>query len=384
MLKWQTEEIEAAKLKESEEELLQRQIVLLTNTEKISGSVGGAWSYLSDGGRQGKSVIGMLQECRRNLESAVRFDDFFSAYVQEISGIVVQLEDMAPGLRDYLDQLEFDPVKLGKLQERMDLIYRLKQKYGTSLSEVIAYGSNAKKELADLERHDEILKELRQHLSQLELELEIKANKLNENRTKSAGLMSSAIEGHLQDLGMPGGHFSVLVSDAEGYSSSGRDNVRFEFSANPGEELRLLSKVASGGELSRVALAIKTVCARNDGAHVMVFDEIDSGVGGQTARKVATKIGQVASQKQVLCITHLPQIASMADCHIHIEKKVIENRTQTFVRSLPAEERLVELARMIGGDPITKAGLENATEMVQTASELKAATIKEKHKYHDK
>jgi DNA repair protein RecN (Recombination protein N) len=172
---------------------------------------------------------------------------------------------------------------------------------------------------------------------------------------------------------MPGGRFSILVTSSESYSHSGRDQVRFEFSANPGEELRLLAKVASGGELSRVALAIKTVCAQNDGAQVMVFDEIDAGVGGHTARRVAEKIGQVASNKQVLCITHLPQIASMADCHIHIEKKVIENRTQTFVRRLPMDDRLEELARMIGGEPITTAGLANAAEMVRAATVLKAA-----------
>ncbi len=371
MLKWQAEEIEAAKLRESEEEELPRQISLMTNVEKINASVGTAWSFLSDGGRQGRNVIEILAECRRNLESAARFDESLSAYSQQISDIVVQLDDMAPGLRDYLDQVEYDPAKLAKLQERMDLIYRLKQKYGGSVTEIIAYGSNARKELAELERHDEILQELRQLVNRQEQELEIHANNLTEIRAQAAETMSRAVEAHLKDLGMPGGLFSILVAANEQYSPSGRDNVRFEFSANPGEEPRLLSKVASGGELSRVALAIKTVCARNDGAQVMVFDEIDSGVGGHTARKVAEKIGQVALQKQVLCITHLPQIASMADYHLHIEKRVVDDRTQTFVKKLTAEERLVELARMIGGDPITKAGLENAAEMVQTATQLK-------------
>jgi DNA repair protein RecN (Recombination protein N) len=272
-----------------------------------------------------------------------------------------------------MEQVEFDPAKLARLQERMDLIYRLKQKYGASVTEVIAYGRRAQKELEELERHGEILQELRQQLVLQEKDLEFQANGLNNKRVQAADFMSRAIETHLKDLGMPGGRFFIRVLSGEHYSESGRDSVRFEFSANPGEELRLLSKVASGGELSRVALAIKTVCARNDGAQVMVFDEIDAGVGGHTARKVAEKIGQVASKKQVLCITHLPQIASMADFHIHIEKRVVGGRTQTFVESLPAEERLVELARMIGGDPITKAGLENAAEMIRTATELKAA-----------
>ena len=374
MLKWQTEEIEAAKLRESEEDELQRQISLLTNAEKISASVGNAWSLLSDEGSEDKGAVDLLQECRRNLESAGRFDDSLLVYARQIAELVVQLEDIVPGLRDYLDQVEYDPLKLAQCQERMDLIYRLKQKYGISVSEVIAYGRNAQIEMAEHERHDEILQELRRLLAQQTQELEQHANNLTNRRILSAEGMSRAVEAHLKDLGMPGGRFSVRVVSAEHYAASGRDTVRFEFSANPGEELRLLSKVASGGELSRVALAIKTVCARNDGAQVMVFDEIDSGVGGHTARKVAEKIGQVALQKQVLCITHLPQIASMADCHIHIEKRAVDNRTQTFVKRLSTEERLVELARMIGGDPITKAGLENAAEMVQTAMALKALT----------
>ena len=373
MLKWQAEEIDAAKLGKTEEEELPRQIALLTNAEKISTSVGNAWSILSDGGRQGKNVTDLLQECRRNLENAARFDDALFIYVQQLSDLVVQLEDVTPGLRDYLDRIEFDPGKLSRLQERMDLIYRLKQKYGSTVAEVISYGRNARQELENLERHDEILTGLRKQLSLQTMELEEQADSLSERRIQVAESMSQAIEAHLKDLGMPGGRFSILITSNDSYSPSGKDQVRFEFSANPGEELRLLAKVASGGELSRVALAIKTVCARNDGAQVMVFDEIDAGVGGHTARRVAEKIGQVALNKQGLCITHLPQIASMADSHIHIEKKVIDNRTQTFVHRLPAQDRLEELARMIGGEPITKAGLENAAEMVRSAKEQKNA-----------
>ena len=373
MLKWQAEEIDAAKLGKTEEEELPRQIALLTNAEKISTSVGNAWSILSDGGRQGKNVTDLLQECRRNLENAARFDDALFSYVQQLSDLVVQLEDVTPGLRDYLDRIEFDPGKLSRLQERMDLIYRLKQKYGSTVEEVLSYGRNARQELENLERHDEILTGLRKQLSLQTMELEEQADSLSERRIQVAESMSQAIEAHLKDLGMPGGRFSILITSNDSYSPSGKDQVRFEFSANPGEELRLLAKVASGGELSRVALAIKTVCARNDGAQVMVFDEIDAGVGGHTARRVAEKIGQVALNKQVLCITHLPQIASMADSHIHIEKKLIDNRTQTFVHRLTAEDRLEELARMIGGEPITKAGLENAAEMVRSATEQKNA-----------
>ena len=371
MLQWQVGEIEAARLKLPEETELPQQISLLAHAEKISATVGAAWAGLSDGDGRSKGAIAILQECRRQLEVAARFDATLGQYAEQIAQIVVLLDDMAPELRNYLDQVEYDPVKLSRLQERMDLIYRLKQKYGGSLVEVLAYAQAAKDEMNELVCHEDVLREMQKKLQQQEAELKIKALALSRQRADSAAAMGRSVEAHLQELGMPGGKFVVQLTNGESFTANGCDSIQFAFSANPGEELRPLAKVASGGELSRVALAIKTVCSRNDGAQVMVFDEIDAGVGGHTARKVAENIARVAWKKQVLCITHLPQIASMADRHIHIEKKPVAERTQTFVRVLPETQRLQELARMIGGDPITAAGLDNAAEMVRTAAVFK-------------
>ena len=371
MLQWQVGEIEAARLKLPEETELPQQISLLAHAEKISATVGAAWAGLSDGDERSKGAVSILQECRRQLEVAARFDATLGQYAEQIAQIVVLLDDMAPELRNYLDQVEYDPVKLSRLQERMDLIYRLKQKYGGSLVEVLAYAQAARDEMDELVCHDDVLREMQKKLQQQESELKIKALALGSQRAFSAAAMGRSVEAHLQELGMPGGKFVVQLTNGESFTANGCDSIQFAFSANPGEELRPLAKVASGGELSRVALAIKTVCSRNDGAQVMVFDEIDAGVGGHTARKVAENIARVAWKKQVLCITHLPQIASMADRHIHIEKKPVAERTQTFVRVLPETQRLQELARMIGGDPITAAGLDNAAEMVRTAAVFK-------------
>ena len=371
MLQWQVGEIEAARLKLPEETELPQQNSLLAHAEKISATVGAAWAGLSDGDGRSKGAIAILQECRRQLEVAARFDATLGQYAEQIAQIVVLLDDMAPELRNYLDQVEYDPVKLSRLQERMDLIYRLKQKYGGSLVEVLAYAQAARDEMDELVCHDDVLREMQKKLQQQESELKIKALALGSQRAVSAAAMGRSVEAHLQELGMPGGKFVVQLTNGESFTANGCDSIQFAFSANPGEELRPLAKVASGGELSRVALAIKTVCSRNDGAQVMVFDEIDAGVGGHTARKVAENITRVAWKKQVLCITHLPQIASMADRHIHIEKKPVAERTQTFVRVLPETQRLQELARMIGGDPITAAGLDNAAEMVRTAAVFK-------------
>ena len=371
MLQWQVGEIEAARLKLPEETELPQQISLLAHAEKISATVGAAWAGLSDGDERSKGAVSILQECRRQLEVAARFDATLGQYAEQIAQIVVLLDDMAPELRNYLDQVEYDPVKLSRLQDRMDLIYRLKQKYGGSLVEVLAYAQAARDEMDELVCHDDVLREMQKKLQQQESELKIKALALGSQRAVSAAAMGRSVEAHLQELGMPGGKFVVQLTNGESFTANGCDSIQFAFSANPGEELRPLAKVASGGELSRVALAIKTVCSRNDGAQVMVFDEIDAGVGGHTARKVAENIARVAWKKQVLCITHLPQIASMADRHIHIEKKPVAERTQTFVRVLPETQRLQELARMIGGDPITAAGLDNAAEMVRTAAVFK-------------
>lgn len=371
MLQWQVGEIEAARLRLPEETELPQQISLLAHAEKISATVGAAWAGLSDGDERSKGAISILQECRRQLDVAARFDATLAQYAEQIAQIVVLLDDMAPELRDYLDQVEYDPAKLSRLQERMDLIYRLKQKYGGSLIEVLAYAQAARDEMNELVCHDDVLREMQKQLQQQESELKFKALALSGQRAVSAAAMGRLVEAHLQELGMPGGKFVVQLTSGDSFAASGCDSIHFAFSANPGEELRPLAKVASGGELSRVALAIKTVCSRNDGAQVMVFDEIDAGVGGHTARKVAENIARVAWRKQVLCITHLPQIASMADRHIHIEKKPVAERTQTFVRVLSETQRLQELARMIGGDPITAAGLDNAAEMVRTAAVFK-------------
>ena len=371
MLRWQADEIEAAKLKESEEEELPRQISLLTHAEKISASVGAAWTAIDGGDVHGKGVLDSLQESRRQLDNASRFDASLASISERLAEILAPLPDIAADLRDYLEQIEFDPEKLARLQNRMDLVYRLKQKYGASVSEVIAYGRNARSELNELDRHDEIMQELRQLLSHQEAELALLAESLHEKRVQAAVNMEREVEGQLADLGMPGGRFSVKVLLQEQFFATGRDSVQLEFSANPGEELRPLAKVASGGELSRVALALKTICARDKGADVMVFDEIDTGVGGSTARKVAEKIAQVAFMKQVLCITHLPQIACMADRHIHIEKRVDDGRTRTLVQVLHESERLTELARMTGGEPITQAGLNNAAELIKAAVAIK-------------
>lgn len=371
MLRWQADEIAAAKLKADEDAELSRQISLLTHAEKLSVAVGAAWTTLDGGDGRVKGVLDSLQECRRQLEGAVRFDEALAVWVDQLTEALTPLSDVSAGLRDYLERIEYDPAKLARLQERMDLIYRLKQKYGASVDEVIAYGREAAKELGELDHHAETLQELRQQLSRQEAALGKLADSLHERRLRAAAGMETGIGEQLRDLGMPGGRFAVKVLKQEQFAPNGRDTVLLEFSANPGEELRPLVKVASGGELSRVALALKTVCARKDDVDVMVFDEIDAGVGGSTARKVAEKIAWLSRQRQILCITHLPQIACMADRHIHIEKETVGERTRTLVQVLAEPERLDELARMIGGEPITRAGLDNAADLIKTAETMK-------------
>lgn len=367
MLRWQVEEITAAKLGSGDDAELENQVTLLTHAEKIAASVSAAYGAVAGDEDSGAGAAALLQACKKQLDSASRYDPELKAQSDQLAAILIQIEDLVPTLRNYVEHIEFDPEKLAKLQSRMDLIYKLKKKYGATVAEILKYAESASVELVLLDRHDELKQELTQKQAQLAAQLQELADKLHVLRTTAGGRLQKEVEKHLHDLGMNGAVFAIRVESTPEFGLHGRDRVQFEFSANPGEEMRPLAKVASGGELSRIALAIKTVCARNDGIDVMVFDEIDAGVGGQTARRVAEKIAQVADSKQVLCITHLAQIASLADSHIHIEKRLQGDRTKTFVSVLNEEQRLQELARMMGGEPITETGLKNAAEMLAAA-----------------
>ena len=367
MLNWQTKEIAAAALTLNEDEELEQQILVLANAEKIANAVNRAYLLLDEGSNGLSGVLPALSEVKHELEIAVRYDQRIEAQLLGVNNALYQLEESCMDLRVYGDDIEFNPQQLGKLQERMDIIYKLKKKYGTTIGEILAYYDQATFELADINNYDQKVAKLRKQQGGLEDKLTKMANELDTLRRQSSSELAKQVCGHLVDLGMTNPVFIIEVLPTSQFTPHGRNEVLFLFSANPGEQPKLLHKIASGGELSRIALAIKTVCADRDSAHIMVFDEIDAGIGGQAGHMVAGKVAKVACARQVLCITHLPQIACMADRHIYIKKQVDGERTNTVIKVLSKEEQLIELTRMISGNDITQIAVDNATQMFESA-----------------
>ena len=374
MLHWQDKEISEANLKPGEDEQLESDIRKLSHAEKIVGSVEESYQLLEGGGGNGLGVLPALSQVKKDLEEIGRFDDALQNAQKMVEEAYISLQEASYELRDYGESVEFSPERLDQLQSRMDVIYRLCKKYGATLGDVLAHQAKVEQELSEIENYDEDIAALEKEIAVLEEKLGQKADALTKLRTAAAQDLSSAIEEQLFALGMPKARFHIRVEQAEDYSANGRDDVAMFFSANPGEEEKPLQKVASGGELSRIALAIKTVASSRDSSvPSMVFDEIDTGIGGRTAQMVAERIALVAQYKQVLCITHLPQIACMADAHLYISKRTVEGTTATQIRPLSERERISEIARMASGADMTTASLDNAREMVSHAKMKKDA-----------
>ena len=367
MLKWQTDEIAAAKLKEHEDDELEAEIKLLSNSEKIADLVKRSYVLLEQGDKGHSAIIPSLVELKKNLEMISRYDERVSNNLSIITEALCQLEECSYDIRSYGENLDYTPERLTKLQERMDVIYKLRKKYGATIEDVLLYYKKAKDELSDIENYDQIIADLKADIARVESRLVSIGKELTLLRSKVAIELAAEIQSHLIHLGMPNANLMIDVKQLGKMTQNGADDITMLFSANAGEEPKAIQKVASGGELSRIALAIKAVCAAKDNMGVMIFDEIDTGIGGKTAQMVAERIAMVAVHKQVLCITHLPQIACMADCHIYIDKQVQEGKTATKIKRLLANEQINELARMASGSDVTEASLNNASEMLQNA-----------------
>lgn len=377
ILSWQTQEIAAANLVAGEDIDLEKKIRILANAEKIAHAASRAYELLSKGVKDSGGIIGLLAEMKRELEVITRYDKTLVTQLNIVTDVLYQLEEVGMEMREYCDGLEFNPKQLAEFQDRIDIIDKLKKKYGTTIEEILEYYEQSMAEIAAINSSDEDAAKLILIKEKLEQKLEALATELDSIRNIVACQMSREIQGHLVYLGMPDAKIDIRVLRRPEYNINGCNIVEILFSANAGETPKFLQKVASGGELSRIALAIKTVCASRDNIGVIVFDEIDAGVGGKTAQMVGERIAMVASCKQVLCITHLPQIACMADSHIYIEKQVQDDRTRTIIRTLKKNERLIELARMISGCDTTELGIENAAQMIKSAQIKKEKWKKE-------
>ena len=366
LLRYQIDEIEAAELTAGEEEELEASRRLYRHAEAVAEGMMAAKEALS-GDEDTMGALSRLEGAASALSGAGRYMEEAAVLSKRVENALYELEDCADELRDLLSRLEFDPAELDRVEARLDLIRRLFSKYGPGIPDVLAYAEQARQELDDIENADERQARLRQALAAAERDAAEAAARLTDARTKTAERFSKSVMEQLAFLDMPHVTMEVSITPAS-LSSGGADQVEFLMSANPGEPPRSIAKIASGGELSRVMLAIKSVLADADDIDTLVFDEIDAGISGRAAWKVGVKLRETARgsdgsrSRQVLCVTHLAQIAAQADHHLLIAKSVRDGRTYTDVRPLNEDGRMEELARIIGGEA-TPASREAAREM---------------------
>ena len=362
-LKYQIAEIEKAELSPGEDEELEDRRKLLQNAEKIADGMNEAVENLY-GGDDTDGAASMLATAERMLARISRFSDNISALHDRVADLMYQVQDVAEEVRDARDDLAYSADELEQIESRLDVIHRLRRKYGVSCEDILDYLEKAKQELDEIEFADDHLERLKGKLKKAEKTAWEAALALRENRKTTAAAMSQRILTELAQLDMPRVQFSCEFTEIE-LTSGGADAVAFYMSANAGEALKPLSKVASGGELARIMLAMKNVLAERDHVNTLIFDEVDTGVSGRAAQKVAEKLRAVAAHKQVLCVTHLPQLAALANTHLLIAKGERDGRTYTTVTPLDIEGRKRELARIIGGTNITETTLKSAEEMLK-------------------
>ena len=362
-LKYQIGEIEKAQLEPGEDEALEQRRKLLQNAEKLSSGLEEATQCLY-GGEDTDGAAGLLAQAEHALARLGRFSDSFQSIHDRVADLMYQVQDAAEEVRDTRDSLNYSADELEQIESRLDVIHKLRRKYGVTCEEILAYLEKAKRELDEIEFADDHLEWLKGKLKKAEKTAWDQALALRKNRQEKAELLSQRILTELSQLDMPRVQFSCRFQELE-LTPNGADGVAFYMSANAGEALKPMSKVASGGELARIMLAMKNVLAEKDQVNTLIFDEVDTGVSGRAAQKVAEKLRSVASHKQVLCVTHLPQLAALADTHLLIAKSERDGRTYTSVTPLDLEGRKRELARIIGGANITQTTLKSAEEMLR-------------------
>lgn len=366
---WEIKEISDAKLIIGEEEGLEDEAKLLRNSEKIITSVNKAHSFLDNE----KGILSRLALAKDELRYAARYDERLREFAESLESSWITLDDCRTELSDYLSSSDFNEEHAAAVQERLDTIYRLQKKYGGTTEDVLEYLAATQVKQEELQNIADTIAEAEKKLQAVTKKLIQAAAVLTKERQHSAKALGEQITKHIRDLAMPNGNFVIELTALDKFTAEGRDGLSFKFSANMGEPLNDLEKVASGGEISRIALAIKTVLMNQGDVPTMVFDEIDTGVGGVTAQRMAEKIAAISTVGQVLCITHLPQIAAFADNHIHIEKVSADGRTATVLAVLDNEARIEEIVRMTAGDNQSQAAYANAKELLNSAASVKSS-----------
>ncbi len=366
LLQFAIDEITKAKLKEDEKEELEAEEKRLNQFEKLFEALNTASQLISDE----SGIISLTKKAMHNLETAKNCDEELEDLLKRLETGYYELDDISSSIDSYLSKLTFNPERVEQVQERLSLIYKLTKKYGATIHDVLNYAQNAEEQLEGLSKREAGKSELEQKIGILQSKLLKLGRILSEKRKEASSKLQKEVEEVLSNLGMPKTKFQVRVDTRlpEGNRLSanpyGFDDIEFMISPNAGEPLRPLAKIASGGELSRVMLALKTVLAEGDEADTLIFDEIDTGIGGEVAISVASHMKKLSQKKQILCITHLAVIASHADNHIKIEKNTMGQTTKTSAAAVSGKTRLEEIARMLAGDELSEASLKHAEELL--------------------
>ncbi len=374
LLRFQTDEIRKAGLKPGEEEELNKERLLLNNAEKIAGALAAVYDLLISGEEAGRPAVDTLQQSLTSLGMISRLDSCYEDMYGRLQDIIYQVDDLASEVRKNQENTEFDPARMEEIGERLDLIYKLKRKYGAGIDEIYRFCESAEKQLEEIEKSEETARRLSDMKTRLESQLYQTSCKLNAERLKAAEVLESRIGQQLDELEMKKAQFKVDIQfDIAAGSTAGRkfganglDRVEFLISPNAGEPVKPLAKIASGGEMSRVMLAIKTILAEVDSIPTMIFDEIDTGISGKAAQRVGEKLSFISARHQVLCVTHQAQIACTADNNYLIEKISGSSSTKTKVTKLDTENKIKEIARLIGGEA-TETSLKYAAELINNA-----------------
>ena len=357
LLKYQENEIESATLKESEEEELEEKRKIIMNSEKITQSLNEADSAI------GENTIDLLSTSIRSLEKIEQIDEKYAQTVSGLKSVYYELQEISKDISSYIEDTYFDEQERNDIEERLDLIYDLKRKYGNSIKEILKYNEEIKQEIDKIENLEERNNELKKQQEEVRVKMTKIATKIHELREKDAVKLSSEINNNLKELEMKNAKINIHVDYIEEeFYSTGKDRIEIYISTNLGEDEKELSKIASGGEMSRIMLAIKTVLAKTDQMPILVFDEIDTGISGKAANKVAEKLSKISANHQVLCISHLPNIAAIADYNYFISKNVKNERTNTNIKLLNETEVINEIARISSGE-INDATIKYATEL---------------------
>ncbi|MBW9299810.1 DNA repair protein RecN [Pediococcus acidilactici] len=367
MLQFQVDEIKAANLIEGEDEELEKRRDQLVNFQSISDALATSFQVLES--EEGVSATDQIGNVMQEMQGIADYDEEYEQIADEVQNAYYSLEDVTNRVRSAIDSMEWNPAELDEVEQRLETIRQLKKKYGNSITEILKYLSRIENELAEMTGAGQNLDDLAVEVEKRLQETKQLGTQLTNLRQKMALKLEQAVRDQLAGLYMEKTQFKVQFNSKKVPELDGLDNVEFLIQPNPGEDLKPLAKIASGGELSRIMLALKTIFARNEGVTSIIFDEVDTGVSGRVAQAIADKIHEISNHSQVLCISHLPQVAARADYQLHVAKKVVKGRTMTNLTALDDEGRVNEIAKMLAGVDLTELSLEHARELLQMEHE---------------